>query len=97
MEHKAGAMLSEQSLSIFSGILSGPHALLGFMLLKSLATPFVDTDISGISHVVFVGRVGNSSVFSSVKTLLYCSLRSSAFPFPSVTSPLLELRVDIPT
>ena len=71
MEHKAGAMLSEQSLSIFSGILSGPHALLGFMLLKSLATPFVDTDISGISHVVFVGRVGNSSVFSSVKMLGY--------------------------
>ena len=50
MEHKASAMLSEQSLSIFSGILSGPHALLGFMLLKSLAAPFVDTDISGRSQ-----------------------------------------------
>ena len=53
-------MLSEQSLSIFNGILSGPHALLGFMLLKGLATPFLDTDISGISHVVFVGRVGTN-------------------------------------
>jgi hypothetical protein len=50
MEHRASAMLSEQSLSIFSGILSGPHALLGFMLLKSLAAPFVDTDISGRSQ-----------------------------------------------
>lgn len=68
MEHKAGAMLPEQSLSIFRGILSGTHALSGFMLLKSLVTPFLD--ISVLSHVVFVGRVGHSSYVRLISILI---------------------------
>ena len=70
-----GVMSSASSLRILAGIMSGPQALFGLILLKSFATPSSVTMMAGIGEQSSLLGCGKLEVSSRVKvdSYLVCS------------------------
>ena len=95
MKHKNGAIADAASLRTRIGIKSGPVALDGLIFCSNLVTPSISIVTFGMSGISLWPRDGNVG-FSSVKTLMHCLLRISAFCFASVIFFPSDLRMGIP-
>ena len=75
---------------------SGPDALLGLILLRSLCTPRTSTTISGIEGITSPGGVGMVVVSSTENTEVNCRFSVSALDWLSENSHPPSLSGDIP-
>ena len=84
------------SFNTRQGMESGPDALLGLILIRSLCTPRISTTISGIEGEASPGGVGLVVMSSTENTEVNCRLRISALDWLSENSRPPFLCEDIP-